>query len=83
VNTIVYMVRHAESPYVRGEERSRGLSEKGRADAVRVTEMLAAEPIDAVVSRPYARAIQTVEGVAAARKLASMNKRRHAVIKKK
>jgi len=69
MNTIVYMVRHAESPYIPGEERSRGLSEKGRADAARVTEMLACEPVDAVVSSPYARAIQTVEGVAAAKNL--------------
>jgi 2,3-bisphosphoglycerate-dependent phosphoglycerate mutase len=69
MNTIVYMVRHAESPYIHGEERSRGLSEKGRADAARVTEILALEPIHAVVSSPYARAIQTVEGIAAARNL--------------
>ena len=32
-DTTVYMVRHAESPFVFGEERIRPLSEKGLADA--------------------------------------------------
>ncbi|MBP1994143.1 helix-turn-helix domain-containing protein [Paenibacillus eucommiae] len=34
----IYMVRHAESPFVFGQERARGLSAKGLLDARRVAE---------------------------------------------
>nr|WP_240390798.1 histidine phosphatase family protein [Bacillus sp. Y1] len=42
----------------------RPLSEKGYLDALRVTELLIEENIDEVVSSPYKRAIQTVQGTA-------------------
>ncbi|CAM4480879.1 hypothetical protein PATA110616_21080 [Paenibacillus tarimensis] len=29
MTTIIYFVRHAESPYVEGKDRTRGLSEQG------------------------------------------------------
>lgn len=62
--TIVYMIRHAESPYDEGNERTRGLTEKGKADIEKVTQVLIEEGIDVVVSSPYARAVLSVEGIA-------------------
>jgi 2,3-bisphosphoglycerate-dependent phosphoglycerate mutase len=63
MTTMVYMVRHGESPKA-GKERTRGLTSKGRLDAQRVMERLKGEEIDAVVSSPYIRSILTVEGLA-------------------
>lgn len=61
--TTIYFVRHAHSTYTK-EERERPLSEKGWNDATMVTSLLKKEEIDVVLSSPYKRAIQTVEGVA-------------------
>ncbi|WP_256704133.1 histidine phosphatase family protein [Paenibacillus sp. FSL R5-0766] len=69
MKTIVYMVRHAESPYTEGTERTRGLTLEGKMNAERITEILTNEGIHAIVSSPYARAILTLEGVAAALEL--------------
>ncbi len=66
IQTIIYMVRHAESQYVPGEEKTRGISEKGRSDALKVKELLQREEIDAFFSSPYVRAIQTLEPAARA-----------------
>ena len=33
MNTYIYMVRHGESPKLEGDERTRGLTEKGILDA--------------------------------------------------
>lgn len=57
------MVRHGESPK-EGNDRTRGLTEKGYLDAQRVTDILKDEKIDAVVSSPYLRSILTVEKIA-------------------
>ena len=57
------MVRHGESPK-EGNDRTRGLTEKGYLDAQRVTDILKDEKIDAVVSSPYIRSILTVEKIA-------------------
>jgi len=57
------MVRHGESPK-EGNDRTRGLTEKGYLDAQRVTDILKDEKIDAVVSSPYIRSILTVEMIA-------------------
>jgi len=62
--TTIYMVRHAESPYTAGEERTRGLSHDGELKSRKVTELLQDEGIDMIVSSPYARAMLTVEGLA-------------------
>ena len=62
--TTIYMVRHAESPYTAGEERTRGLSAEGELKSRQVTELLQEEGIDVIVSSPYARAVRTVEGLA-------------------
>lgn len=69
MKTIVYMVRHAESPYTDGTERTRGLTLEGKMNAERITEILTNERIHSIVSSPYARAILTLEGAAAALEL--------------
>lgn len=61
--TNLFFVRHAHSTYT-PDELNRPLSERGFADATQVTELLRKENIDIVVSSPYKRAVQTVEGIA-------------------
>jgi len=58
------MIRHAESSFVFGKERTRGLSEQGKLDAQKVVELMSDEPIDIIVSSPYTRAVQTIQGLA-------------------
>ena len=36
MNIVIYMVRHAESPYTEGNERTCGRTAKGKADAEKV-----------------------------------------------
>ncbi|WP_454190728.1 histidine phosphatase family protein [Paenibacillus sp. Marseille-Q7038] len=69
IETHIYMVRHAESIHIHGEERSRGLTEKGLGYAKYVADVFADLQIDAVVSSPYKRAVQTVQYVADQKKL--------------
>ncbi|SIS74933.1 2,3-bisphosphoglycerate-dependent phosphoglycerate mutase [Salimicrobium salexigens] len=61
--TNLYLVRHAHSVYT-PDERGRPLSDRGLTDAAIVTELLKKEDISRVVSSPYRRAFQTVEGIA-------------------
>ncbi|MCU5375764.1 histidine phosphatase family protein [Bacillus cereus] len=61
--TTIYFVRHAHSTYTK-EERERLLSEKGHCDAENVTRLLKDKHIDVVISSPYKRAMQTVQGIA-------------------
>lgn len=63
MTTNLYFVRHAHSIYT-PEELTRPLSEQGWKDAARVGELLKREDIHHVISSPYLRAIQTVEGIA-------------------
>jgi 2,3-bisphosphoglycerate-dependent phosphoglycerate mutase len=63
MTTNLYFVRHAHSTYT-PDEYSRPLSDRGLSDAKVVTEVLKKENIDLVISSPYKRAIQTVEGIA-------------------
>lgn len=63
MSTFVYMVRHGDSPKI-GNDRTRGLTQKGEMDAQRLTDILKDENIDAVVSSPYIRSILTVEKLA-------------------
>jgi 2,3-bisphosphoglycerate-dependent phosphoglycerate mutase len=58
------MVRHGESPYNEGNERTRGLTPKGKLDIEKVTKLLIGEGIDMIISSPYTRAILSVEGLA-------------------
>lgn len=64
MNTTIYMIRHAKSPFVLGHEQTRGLSQQGMIDAEKVTAIMSDKQIDLVVSSPYKRAIQTIEGIA-------------------
>ena len=61
--TTIYLVRHAHSVYST-DELGRPLSAKGFADANQVARRMQTESVDVVVSSPYKRAIQTVEGIA-------------------
>ncbi|MDX8044471.1 histidine phosphatase family protein [Gracilibacillus sp. S3-1-1] len=65
--THVFFVRHAHSAYT-PDELGRPLSQKGLADAKRVSDILEKEKIDVIISSPYQRAIQTVEKVAKTRR---------------
>jgi len=58
------MIRHAQSPFVLGEERTRPLSLKGEMDAHKITALMENVKIDAIISSPYKRAIQTIEDIA-------------------
>ncbi|GGH27108.1 histidine phosphatase family protein [Paenibacillus segetis] len=64
MKTTIYMVRHAESPYTEGNERTRGLTPAGKNNIEKVTELLQDEGINHIVSSPYARAVLTVEALA-------------------
>lgn len=66
--TTIYLVRHAHSTYTK-EERERPLSDKGHRDTENVTRLLKDKHIDVVISSPYKRAIQTVQGIANTYKL--------------
>ncbi|MER2260992.1 MAG: histidine phosphatase family protein [Psychrobacillus sp.] len=63
MRTVVYMIRHSESP-LEGDDRSRGLTQKGYLDAKRVYDTLKDKEIEIVVSSPYTRSILTVEKLA-------------------
>lgn len=62
--TTVYFVRHAQPNYENHNDAHRELSEKGMKDRKRVTEFLSNQKIDAVLSSPYKRAIDTVKDFA-------------------
>lgn len=62
--TYIYMVRHGESPKIDGDERTRGLTEKGKLDAYKVTELLKVEGVDTFISSSYSRAMLTIEELA-------------------
>ncbi len=64
VNTTIYMIRHAKSPFVVGQERTRELSTQGLIDAKKVADIMDNKKIDLIVSSPYKRAIQTIEEIA-------------------
>ena len=69
METRIYMVRHADSPFVFGQEQSRGLSEQGKADAVKVADLLDPFNIHVVCSSNYVRSVQSVQEVADRKKL--------------
>jgi 2,3-bisphosphoglycerate-dependent phosphoglycerate mutase len=64
MDTEVYLVRHAHSEFLLEHEETRGLSEQGWSDAQRAADLLAGEEIQHILSSPYVRAVQTVEGLA-------------------
>lgn len=58
--TQIYFVRHAEPNYRNHDEVTRELSERGLRDRALVTDFLMDKGIDAVLSSPYLRALDTV-----------------------
>ena len=58
--TTVYFIRHAEADNSNRDARNRPLTEKGLADRVLATEFLQDKNIDAVLSSPFKRAVDTV-----------------------
>ena len=58
--TRIIFVRHADSNRQNHDERLRELSPKGMEDRKRVTEYLTGRGVDAVLSSPYRRAVDTV-----------------------
>lgn len=64
MSTFIYMVRHGDSPKTGEDERTRGLSPKGEADARKVTDLLRSEGIHAFYSSPYVRAVHTIAPLA-------------------
>ncbi|MCQ2009841.1 MAG: histidine phosphatase family protein [Sporolactobacillus sp.] len=64
MKTVVYMVRHGESPKNDRNERTRGLTAQGIIDAHQVTLLLKNEAIDVFVSSPYERAVLTIKELA-------------------
>ncbi|ALP38227.1 2,3-bisphosphoglycerate-dependent phosphoglycerate mutase [Paenibacillus sp. RC73] len=64
MKTYIYFVRHSESSKSEGNERTRGLTKKGKFDSHRITELLKDEGISVFISSPYIRAILTIEELA-------------------
>lgn len=64
MQTTIYMIRHAESPFVFGEEKTRGLSKEGLEKSKKVAEIFEDIDVDLIASSSYRRAIQTVEYLA-------------------
>jgi len=62
--TTVYFIRHAESDTSVRDPLTRPLTAKGLADCRLVTDFLSDKNIDAVISSPFKRAIDTVRGFA-------------------
>ena len=58
--TRIIFIRHADSNRQNHDERLRELSPKGLEDRKRVTKYLAGRGVDAVLSSPYRRAVDTV-----------------------
>jgi 8-oxo-dGTP diphosphatase len=67
-----YVVRHAKAgsrSHWTGDDRKRPISPKGQKQAAKIVEQFHKVSITAVYSSPYLRCVQTVEPLAAARKL--------------
>ncbi|MFE6799925.1 histidine phosphatase family protein [Paenibacillus chitinolyticus] len=60
--TNLYFVRHAHSTYS-PDQLNRPISERGKEDARKVTEILKNKGINVRISSPNKRAIQTIEGL--------------------
>lgn len=62
--TTVYFVRHAQPNYDNHDDLTRELSPKGLQDRLLVRDLLHNVPVDAVLSSPYKRAVDTVQPLA-------------------
>jgi 8-oxo-dGTP diphosphatase len=68
----IYVVRHAKAgdrAEWEGDDRFRPLTKSGHRQAEELAAWLKKEPIDAILSSPYARCVQTLEPLAERRKL--------------
>lgn len=66
------LIRHADAGVRgtwRGDDRARPLSDRGRDQAARLPHLVADHPLDRVLTSPFARCVETVEPLAAARGL--------------
>lgn len=63
LETNIYFIRHAHSPFIFGQERERPLSEEGRKAATKLVNALQDISFDTVLSSPYTRSLQTLEGL--------------------
>lgn len=68
--TTVYFIRHAEPNYSNHDDLTRELSPKGLRDRKLVSAFLADKAVDAVLSSPCKRAVDTVADFAQSKKLA-------------
>lgn len=59
--TTIYFVRHAQPNYDNHNDAERELTAKGLQDRKRVTAFLLDKSVDAVLSSPYKRAVDTVK----------------------
>lgn len=66
--TTLYFVRHAKVKFIE-DDYNRPLSNKGKADILKVTKIFKDIKIDKLVSSPYLRAKHTIQGVADEKKL--------------
>lgn len=62
--TTVYFARHAEPDFNNHDDLTRALTEKGKRDLDLVNTYLEDKHIEVVLSSPFQRAIETVEGFA-------------------
>ena len=67
--TTLYFVRHAQPNYDNHDDLTRELSPKGLIDRHLVCDLLADVPINAVLSSPFKRAVDTVTPLAESRSL--------------
>jgi len=64
--TEVYFIRHAQSDRTYHDEFTRPLTKEGVKDSEMLSEILKDKGITHIISSPYVRALQTVEGLAEA-----------------
>lgn len=69
MTTVVYFIRHAQSDRSFHDEHTRPLTEEGIADTEKVALTLKDKGITHILSSPYTRTLQTVQGLSHALKL--------------
>ncbi len=69
IMTTVYFIRHAQPNTGNHDDRSRELTSKGLKDREQITNYLQNTPVDAILSSPYKRAVDTVRHLADSRNL--------------
>lgn len=79
--TIIYFIRHAESPFIFGEELTRPLSKRGKSDALLVKNKLSDINFDQFISSSYQRAKETIEPLANGKYIKLFNELREKALK--